>query len=68
MGDIENNERPDNSNYWKFGIFYFNAQDSRVFVPKRLKMLGWTLNFANWKSWLVILIFCALLFFLNTIK
>ncbi len=35
------------ANNWKLGIFYFNKADQRIFPPKRLKYLGWTINFAN---------------------
>ena len=39
-----------NSNYdpdkWKYGIFYYNKEDKRVFPPKRYG-IGWTVNFAN---------------------
>jgi uncharacterized membrane protein len=35
---------PDN---WKMGIFYYNPQDSRIFPPKRTKIMGWTVNFGN---------------------
>jgi uncharacterized membrane protein len=31
----------------KFGILYFNKEDRRIIVPKRIGFLGWTLNFAN---------------------
>ena len=34
-------------NNWKWGIFYFNKDDKRIFSPKRNKYLGWTVNFAN---------------------
>ena len=34
-------------NNWKWGIFYFNKDDRRIFPPKRNKYLGWTVNFAN---------------------
>ena len=34
-------------NDWKWGIFYYNPNDPRIFVPKRIKWLGWTLNFAQ---------------------
>ena len=34
-------------NDWKWGVFYFNPNDPRIFVPKRIKWLGWTLNFAQ---------------------
>ncbi|HEX7413544.1 MAG TPA: DUF5808 domain-containing protein [Bacteroidia bacterium] len=32
---------------WVWGVFYFNKKDKRIFPPKRLSMLGWTINFAN---------------------
>jgi uncharacterized membrane protein len=32
---------------WKWGIFYYNKDDKRIFPPKRIKYLGWTMNFAN---------------------
>jgi uncharacterized membrane protein len=52
--DEEESWRNDPENY-KFGIFYFNPNDPRIFVPKRIKELGWTLNFANPFSWLIII-------------
>jgi uncharacterized membrane protein len=52
--DEEESWRNDPENY-KFGIFYFNPIDPRIFVPKRIKELGWTLNFANPFSWLIII-------------
>ncbi len=45
--------------YWKWGIFYFNKNDKRIFPPKRIKYMGWTVNFANPRS-----IFSLVLFFL----
>lgn len=38
--------RNDPSN-WVLGIFYFNKQDKRIFPPKRSRMMGLTINFAN---------------------
>lgn len=32
--------------HWKFGLFYYNKQDKRIFPPKRFGF-GWTINFAN---------------------
>lgn len=49
---------------WKLGIFYFNMDDPRILPPKRIKQLGWTLNFARWQAWLIlifIMIFIAML-------
>ena len=37
-------------NNWKFGLFYYNPEDERIFPPKRIKWAGWTVNFANTKS------------------
>jgi uncharacterized membrane protein len=39
---------PNNS---KYGIFYYNKDDERLFPPKKIKELGWTVNFANYKSY-----------------
>ncbi|MBI3259173.1 MAG: hypothetical protein HYZ54_06845 [Ignavibacteriae bacterium] len=54
----------DDSSNWKFGIFYYNKADPRIFPPKRLAMLGWTVNFANPISYLsaiglIVLIYCV---------
>jgi hypothetical protein len=32
---------------WKWGIFYFSREDRRIVVPKRIRGLGWTINFAR---------------------
>ena len=32
---------------WKLGFIYFCKADQRIVVPKRLRGLGWTLNFAR---------------------
>ena len=32
---------------WKLGIFYFCRADPRMVVAKRIRGLGWTLNFAR---------------------
>ena len=37
-------------NNWKFGSFYYNPEDERLLPPKRIAWMGWTVNFANWKS------------------
>lgn len=36
-----------NPSNWKWGIFYFNKEDKRIFPPKRIPYMGWTVNFAN---------------------
>ncbi|MEI6680197.1 MAG: DUF5808 domain-containing protein [Mariniphaga sp.] len=32
---------------WKLGVIYYNKQDKRIFPPKRVRGMGWTVNFAN---------------------
>jgi Family of unknown function (DUF5808) len=36
-----------NRQNWKLGVFYFCPTDPRVIVPKSVRGLGWTLNFAR---------------------
>ena len=39
---------------YKWGLFYANRDDSRIFVPKSNPWMGWTLNFANPYSYIVL--------------
>ena len=57
----DNFNRPESKpeNY-KWAIFYFNPDDSRVIVPRRAKMMGWTLNFGNLWSYVIIALFIVL--------
>ena len=48
-------------NNWKWGIFYFNKEDKRIFPPKRNKYFGWTVNFANPISILAIIVLIILM-------
>jgi uncharacterized membrane protein len=41
--------------HYKWGLFYVNPEDSRLWVPKRLG-LGWTLNFAHGLSWFMLIL------------
>lgn len=50
-----------NEDNWKFGIFYYNKDDKRLFPPKRNKFLGWTINFANPYSILAMILIIILL-------
>ena len=65
---METNENPgkeifdawhDDTKNWIFGIFYYNKLDKRIFPPKRIKYLGWTINFANPYSYLTLLAIVA---------
>jgi hypothetical protein len=44
---------------WKYGLIYYCKEDPRVWVPKRQKWSGWTLNFAHRRS-IPALILCIL--------
>ena len=48
-------------------IFYFNPNDKRIIVPKRIAVLGWTLNFAKPISYFILLLFALLLIILLSI-
>lgn len=43
---------PDN---WIWGMFYYNSKDKRIFPPKKIAWMGYTTNFANPKSVLVLI-------------
>jgi uncharacterized membrane protein len=53
----------DDDQYWKWGMFYFNPDDKRIFPPKRLYGTGWTVNFANWYSVLAMIVVLATVIF-----
>ncbi len=56
------NEWHSNPSNWKLGLFYFNIEDKRIFPPKRTR-LGWTINFANPTSIIIMLLIIIVLFF-----
>ena len=50
----------ENPKYWKWaGSIYFNPEDKRLLPPKRHPHMGWTVNFGNPYSVLLLLIFLA---------
>lgn len=56
LGKRGHTDRTDDD-HWFGGIFYFNREDSRIFVPKRFGLgIGRTLNFAHPVSWAVLLV------------
>ena len=54
MTNNELDEMRKNPNNYKWGIFYFNPEDPRFFVSRRNIRIGWTLNFANPYSYLIV--------------
>ena len=52
-------------NNWKLGMFYYNPEDTRGIVDKRIKWMGITINFANKKAvigFLILMLFFAIVF------
>lgn len=51
------------SSHWKWGILYHNPSDPRVWLPKRIPAMGYTLNFAHRAAywWLIGLIVIPLI-------
>lgn len=50
---MEPSDNDPNDAYWKLGFIYYNPDDSKVLVRKRYG-IGWTLNFANMWSYVLI--------------
>ncbi|WP_456274709.1 DUF1648 domain-containing protein [Bacillus sp. AK031] len=48
-------EGMDEDQHWKGGLFYFNREDSSVFVEKRFG-IGYTINFANPIAYLIVVV------------
>ncbi|SHG10746.1 hypothetical protein SAMN05444372_102284 [Flavobacterium micromati] len=55
-------------NNWFLVLFYFNKEDKRIFPPKRIAWMGWTINFANPFSVGVLLFFLFLVFIMVSLK
>ena len=65
----EINDWHDDPSNWKWGVFYYNKLDKRIFPPKRVRAMGWTVNFANPYSYLtmlgLIIIFIVIVFYIH---
>jgi len=44
----------DEDEHWKLGVFYFNREDSSLFLLERFG-IGWTFNFARPAVWAIII-------------
>jgi len=56
-----------NTDNYKWGLFYFNPDDTRVIVPKQIQWMGWTLNFARPATWIIIIAFVVVAIFISRI-
>ena len=54
IDEEQNNKWRNNPDNWVWGIFYFNKNDKRLFLPKRNPVFGFTVNFANPQTYLFI--------------
>jgi uncharacterized membrane protein len=57
-------QQEDDNSFWRWGVFYFNPKDKRIFPPKRLPALGWTINFGNPLSIIAFMVLIVLLLLL----
>lgn len=48
----------DDDNKYKFGMFYYDKNDPKLFVEKRMG-IGYTINHAKWQAWLFYVILIA---------
>lgn len=60
------NNKNKNSEQW-VGLFYFNRSDKRILVPKRTPGMGWTLNFGNLYSYIIIIAIVSVIIIYNNI-
>ena len=60
---MDENNKTQNPNNYKWGILYFNKKDSRLIVPKHESQRGWTINFANPLSYILIILLIIILIF-----
>ena len=60
QSDTESDTHLNESDMWIYS-FYINRFDSRIIVPKRNKMMGWTLNFGNPFTYVLIAVIIGLI-------
>jgi uncharacterized membrane protein len=46
---------------WVWGMFYCNKADKRLLPPKKIPAMGWTVNFANRNSVLLLVTFLVVI-------
>jgi uncharacterized membrane protein len=63
MNDIEPSEDPQ---FYKWGVFYYNPNDERILVPKRIRAMGWTFNFARQEVYLFVFIVGIIIWLSNS--
>jgi uncharacterized membrane protein len=61
------NEPLNNPDKYKWGFLYFDPKDSRVFVPKSVNWMGYTINFGNPIAYMVLATLITLVIFASTL-
>lgn len=66
---MENNKDQmyNNPQNWKLGFIYFNPQDPRIILFKRIKGFGFTFNFAKPLTYVILLLFTSFIILLKNI-
>ncbi|KAF2080217.1 DUF5808 domain-containing protein [Flavobacterium sharifuzzamanii] len=65
----EKNNWHNDPNNWVWGMFYYNPKDKRMFPLKKIKELGWTINFANPNSvFLCVVLILVLMIISESVK
>ncbi len=52
-------------NHYKWGFLYYDPSDHHILVPKKIAWMGWTFNFANPFTYLIILCVVGLIYLLE---
>ncbi|WP_315821872.1 DUF5808 domain-containing protein [Paraflavitalea speifideaquila] len=55
----------DDNTHYVWNAFYFNKEDSRILVSKRVRGMGFTFNFAQPATWFILLGALACIFLLS---
>ena len=55
----------DNPDNYKLQVFYYNPKDKRIIVPKQDRNRGWTLNFGNFFTYLILVVILLAIVFYN---
>ncbi len=53
------------SDKFKWGLFYFDREDQRIFVSKGHWLRGWTLNFGNRFSYFILSLIVVIVVLIN---
>lgn len=58
----------DQNQKFSFGGFYFDRNDPRVFIPERIGIGGFPINFGNVYTYVIIIVIVTLMIFFKYVK